>query len=96
MSGSAHKQYSGLVGRRHQHPLTTIARPVREACLPGNGSSCLQPTQTGTLEQPATRTLLMPARIPDIALSVKDIDATADLFEEAFGRKRSPKSEGSR
>jgi catechol 2,3-dioxygenase-like lactoylglutathione lyase family enzyme len=36
----------------------------------------------------------MPARIRHIALSVKDIDATADFYERAFGLKRSPKSEG--
>lgn len=36
----------------------------------------------------------MPARIRHIALSVKDIDATADFYEQAFGLKRSPKSEG--
>ena len=36
----------------------------------------------------------MPARIRHIALSVKDIDATADFYEKAFGLKRSPKSEG--
>jgi catechol 2,3-dioxygenase-like lactoylglutathione lyase family enzyme len=34
------------------------------------------------------------ARIRHIALSVKDIDATADFYEKAFGLKRSPKSEG--
>src|SRR3979490_703970 len=38
----------------------------------------------------------MPARIRPIALSVKDIDATADFYEKAFGLKRSPKSEGPR
>ena len=36
----------------------------------------------------------MTARIRHIALSVKDIDATADFYEQAFGLKRSPKSEG--
>ena len=36
----------------------------------------------------------MAARIRHIALSVKDIDATADFYEKAFGLKRSPKSEG--
>jgi hypothetical protein len=36
----------------------------------------------------------MVARIRHIALSVKDIDATADFYEKAFGLKRSPKSEG--
>ncbi len=36
----------------------------------------------------------MAARIRHIALSVKDIDATADSYEKAFGLKRSPKSEG--
>jgi catechol 2,3-dioxygenase-like lactoylglutathione lyase family enzyme len=36
----------------------------------------------------------MSARIRHIALSVKDIDATADFYEKAFGLKRSPKSEG--
>jgi catechol 2,3-dioxygenase-like lactoylglutathione lyase family enzyme len=36
----------------------------------------------------------MPARIRHIALSVKDIDATADFYEKALGLKRSPKSEG--
>ena len=36
----------------------------------------------------------MPARVRHIALSVKDIDATADFYEKAFGLKRSPKSEG--
>ena len=36
----------------------------------------------------------MPARIRHIALSVKDIDATADFYEKAFGLTRSPKSEG--
>jgi catechol 2,3-dioxygenase-like lactoylglutathione lyase family enzyme len=36
----------------------------------------------------------MHARIRHIALSVKDIDATADFYEKAFGLKRSPKSEG--
>jgi predicted enzyme related to lactoylglutathione lyase len=36
----------------------------------------------------------MPARIRHIALSVKDVDATADFYEKAFGLKRSPKSEG--
>jgi len=36
----------------------------------------------------------MPARIRHIALSVKDIDATADFYEKAFGLKRSAKSEG--
>jgi catechol 2,3-dioxygenase-like lactoylglutathione lyase family enzyme len=34
------------------------------------------------------------ARIRHIALSVKDIDKTADFYEKAFGLKRSPKSEG--
>src|SRR5258708_18534498 len=37
---------------------------------------------------------IMAARIRHIALSVKDIDATADFYEKAFGLKRSPKSEG--
>jgi len=37
----------------------------------------------------------MAARIRHIALSVKDIDATADFYEKAFGLKRSPKREGS-
>jgi catechol 2,3-dioxygenase-like lactoylglutathione lyase family enzyme len=32
----------------------------------------------------------MAARIRHIALSVKDIDATADFYEKAFGLKRSP------
>src|SRR5262245_50468954 len=36
----------------------------------------------------------MAARIRHIALCVKDIDATADFYEKAFGLKRSPKSEG--
>jgi predicted enzyme related to lactoylglutathione lyase len=36
----------------------------------------------------------VPARIRHIALCVKDIDATADFYEQAFGLKRSPKSEG--
>jgi catechol 2,3-dioxygenase-like lactoylglutathione lyase family enzyme len=36
----------------------------------------------------------MAARIRHIALSVKDIDATADFYERAFGLRRSPKSEG--
>jgi catechol 2,3-dioxygenase-like lactoylglutathione lyase family enzyme len=36
----------------------------------------------------------VPARIRHIALSVKDIDATADFYEKAFGLTRSPKSEG--
>jgi catechol 2,3-dioxygenase-like lactoylglutathione lyase family enzyme len=36
----------------------------------------------------------MPARIRHIALSVKDIDATADFYEKAFGLTRSPKTEG--
>jgi catechol 2,3-dioxygenase-like lactoylglutathione lyase family enzyme len=36
----------------------------------------------------------MAARIRHIAISVKDIDATADFYEKAFGLKRSPKSEG--
>ncbi len=36
----------------------------------------------------------MPARIRHIALSVKDIDATADFYEKAFGLTRSAKSEG--
>ncbi|MFL6798612.1 MAG: VOC family protein [Xanthobacteraceae bacterium] len=36
----------------------------------------------------------MAARIRHIALTVKDIDATADFYEKAFGLKRSPKSEG--
>jgi len=36
----------------------------------------------------------MAARIRHIALSVKDIDATADFYEKAFGLTRSPKSEG--
>ena len=36
----------------------------------------------------------MAARIRHIALSVKDIDATADFYEKAFGLKRSPKREG--
>jgi predicted enzyme related to lactoylglutathione lyase len=36
----------------------------------------------------------MAARIRHIALAVKDIDATADFYEQAFGLKRSPKSEG--
>jgi catechol 2,3-dioxygenase-like lactoylglutathione lyase family enzyme len=36
----------------------------------------------------------MAARIRHIALSVKDIDATADFYEKAFGLKRSSKSEG--
>ena len=30
----------------------------------------------------------MPARIRHIALSVKDIDATADFYEKAFGLKQ--------
>jgi catechol 2,3-dioxygenase-like lactoylglutathione lyase family enzyme len=37
---------------------------------------------------------IMAARIRHIALSVKDIDATADFYEKAFGLKRSRKSEG--
>jgi catechol 2,3-dioxygenase-like lactoylglutathione lyase family enzyme len=37
---------------------------------------------------------LLPARIRHIALSVKDIDATADFYEKAFGLTRSAKSEG--
>jgi predicted enzyme related to lactoylglutathione lyase len=36
----------------------------------------------------------MSARIRHIALCVKDIDATAEFYEKAFGLKRSPKSEG--
>jgi len=36
----------------------------------------------------------MAARIRHIALSVKDIDATADFYEKAFGLKRSEKAEG--
>lgn len=36
----------------------------------------------------------MSARIRHIALSVKDIDATADFYEKAFGLTRSAKSEG--
>ncbi len=36
----------------------------------------------------------MPARIRHIALCVKDIDATADFYEKAFGLTRSEKSEG--
>jgi catechol 2,3-dioxygenase-like lactoylglutathione lyase family enzyme len=36
----------------------------------------------------------MAARIRHIALAVKDVDATADFYEKAFGLKRSPKSEG--
>jgi catechol 2,3-dioxygenase-like lactoylglutathione lyase family enzyme len=36
----------------------------------------------------------MAARIRHIALSVKDIDATADFYEKAFGLKRSEKTEG--
>jgi catechol 2,3-dioxygenase-like lactoylglutathione lyase family enzyme len=36
----------------------------------------------------------MAARIRHIALAVKDIDATADFYERAFGLKRSPKAEG--
>jgi catechol 2,3-dioxygenase-like lactoylglutathione lyase family enzyme len=36
----------------------------------------------------------VPARIRHIALSVKDIDATADFYEKAFGLTRSEKSEG--
>jgi catechol 2,3-dioxygenase-like lactoylglutathione lyase family enzyme len=36
----------------------------------------------------------MAARIRHIALSVKDIDATAEFYEKAFGLRRSPKSEG--
>jgi predicted enzyme related to lactoylglutathione lyase len=36
----------------------------------------------------------MPARIRHIALSVKDIDATADFYEKAFGLKRTPIREG--
>ena len=36
----------------------------------------------------------MAARIRHIALSVKDIDATADFYEKALGLSRSPKSEG--
>src|SRR6185436_15866084 len=36
----------------------------------------------------------MAARIRHIALSVKDIDATADFYEKALGLKRSSKSEG--
>jgi catechol 2,3-dioxygenase-like lactoylglutathione lyase family enzyme len=36
----------------------------------------------------------MAARIRHIALAVKDIDATADFYEQAFGLKRSPKAEG--
>jgi catechol 2,3-dioxygenase-like lactoylglutathione lyase family enzyme len=38
--------------------------------------------------------LPVPARIRHIALSVKDIDATADFYEKAFGLTRSEKSEG--
>ena len=34
------------------------------------------------------------ARIRHIALSVKDIDQTADFYEKAFGLQRSPKTEG--
>ena len=36
----------------------------------------------------------MPARIRHIALCVKDIDATADFYEKAFGLKRTKKNEG--
>ena len=36
----------------------------------------------------------MAARIRHIALCVKDIDATADFYEKAFGLKRSEKKEG--
>jgi predicted enzyme related to lactoylglutathione lyase len=36
----------------------------------------------------------MPPRIRHIALCVKDIDATADFYEKAFGLKRSEKKEG--
>ena len=36
----------------------------------------------------------MAARIRHIALCVKDIDATADFYEKAFGLKRSKKNEG--
>jgi catechol 2,3-dioxygenase-like lactoylglutathione lyase family enzyme len=36
----------------------------------------------------------VPARIRHIALSVKDIDTTADFYEKAFGLTRSEKSEG--
>jgi catechol 2,3-dioxygenase-like lactoylglutathione lyase family enzyme len=46
------------------------------------------------VKQSGTRNPFMPARIRHIALSVKDIDATADFYEKAFGLKRSPKSEG--
>ena len=58
--------------------------------------SLLQLTQTGTLPHKTTHNeeAIMPARIRHIALSVKDIDATADFYEKAFGLKRSPKSEG--
>ncbi|HEY5607345.1 MAG TPA: VOC family protein, partial [Alphaproteobacteria bacterium] len=36
----------------------------------------------------------MAARIRHIALCVKDIDATADFYEKAFGLKRTAKKEG--
>ena len=36
----------------------------------------------------------MAARIRHIALCVKDIDATADFYEKAFGLKRTKKNEG--
>jgi predicted enzyme related to lactoylglutathione lyase len=36
----------------------------------------------------------MPARIRHIALCVKDIKATADFYEKAFGLKRTPIREG--
>jgi catechol 2,3-dioxygenase-like lactoylglutathione lyase family enzyme len=43
---------------------------------------------------PGSTTEHIMARIRHIALSVKDIDKTADFYEKAFGLKRSPKSEG--
>ena len=36
----------------------------------------------------------MAARIRHIALCVKDIDATADFYEKAFGLKRTENNEG--
>jgi predicted enzyme related to lactoylglutathione lyase len=55
------------------------------------------PGGAGTL-RPVTRFnsegKAMAARIRHIALAVKDIDATADFYERAFGLKRSPKAEG--
>src|ERR1700758_1710331 len=52
------------------------------------------PCYTGCNRPIPFRRLPVPARIRHIALSVKDIDATADFYEKAFGLTRSEKSEG--